>query len=269
MNEIDIDDIGAFVKGHIEQFHKDRLGALEKTNLSELLGKKNPYLFKAKNIITAQGLVASLLDAKLSASEETIFGGFLEDLAIYVAEKTLNAQKSSTTGIDLQYEIEGDYYLMTIKSGLNWGNNDQWVKLKSNFETASKVLRQTKRTKSVSCILGACYGKRKRTTLRGIIDQVCGQQFWHMISGQKDFYKEIVEPLGYQASKHNAAFEKSKASLIEKFVREFTTDYCGENGNILWDRILAFNSGNLEEGGESKRMPTSLSQPTLVPKKAA
>ena len=248
MNEIDLKDVRTFVKENIQKFHQDRLGSLERTDLKELMHKKNPYLFKARNLTTAHELVTSLLNAKLSASEETIFGGFLEDLAIYVAEKTLNARKSAASSVDLEYDDNGHFYLMTIKSGLNWGNSNQWKDLVKDLNTAIRVLKQNSRTKEVTCILGVCYGKAKRTTRRGIINQICGQQFWHFISGQNDFYKEIVEPLGYRAKEHNVAFEKSKASLIQKFVAEFTRDYCDQDGNILWDEILRFNSRNLKEG---------------------
>lgn len=82
--------------------------------------KKNPYLFRAKNIITAQELVTSFLDAKLSASEEKIFGDFLEDLAIFVAQKTLDAKKSSGSGIDFEYRKGDKIVLVSVKSGLNW-----------------------------------------------------------------------------------------------------------------------------------------------------
>ncbi len=99
MNIINIDDVYKFVQEHINDFHDSKLKSLSSTKLKDLLKKKNPYLFKAKYIITAEELVRSLLDAKISSSEEEIFGRFLEELAIFVAEKTLNASKSSSQGI--------------------------------------------------------------------------------------------------------------------------------------------------------------------------
>jgi len=103
MELINIEEIRQFVQNHIGAFHQSRLKSLNETNLMDLLKKKNPYLFKAKYMITAQELVTGFLDAKLSSSEEELFGNFLEDLAIFVAEKTLNAIKSSATGLDLEY----------------------------------------------------------------------------------------------------------------------------------------------------------------------
>jgi hypothetical protein len=247
MNEINLEDVEKFVRENIERFHANKLAALQDTNLTGLLKKKNPYLFKAKALVTAKDLVGSLLDSKLSSSEETIFGGFLEDLAIYVAEKTLNAHKSAASSVDLEYDDRGHFYLMTIKSGLNWGNSNQWKDLVKDLNTAIRVLKQNPRTKEVTCILGVCYGKARRTLKRGIINQICGQDFWTYLSGRKEFYKLIVEPLAFRASQLNAEFDKNKAQLVDNFVSEFTRDYCDEKGNILWDRIIELNSGNLEK----------------------
>ena len=46
--------------------------------LRKVLGKKNPYLFRAKYILTAQDIIKSLTDAFISSQQETIFGDWLE-----------------------------------------------------------------------------------------------------------------------------------------------------------------------------------------------
>jgi len=251
MNSIDIGEVYQFVQEHIGSFHESRLKRLSKTELRDLLRKKNPYLFKAKNIITAQDLVAALLDARLSSSEEKMFGDFLEDLALFVAQRTLDAAKSSSAGIDFEYARGKKRYLVSVKSGLNWGNSSQWRSLESNFKNASKVLRQSFHIDSVDCILGICYGKSRTTIRRGIITQICGQNFWYMISGNESFYMEIIEPLGHKAKERNESFDIRKAELINKFTKEFVDEFCNEDGKILWEELVKFNSQNLTE--EDKR----------------
>ena len=76
MVQLDKAKIKEFVEKNIKTFHESRLRNLENTKLKDLLKKKNPYMFKAKNLITAQDLVSGLLEAKLSSSEEKIFGNF-------------------------------------------------------------------------------------------------------------------------------------------------------------------------------------------------
>ena len=77
MVNLDLVDVCEFVNENIVDFHERRINSLESLNLNKLL-RKNPYLFKAKNISTANELITSLLDAFLSSSEEKLFGDFPE-----------------------------------------------------------------------------------------------------------------------------------------------------------------------------------------------
>ena len=133
---------------------------------------------------------------------------------------------------------------MSVKSGPNWGNSSQWKSLELDFKTARKILSQSDSVKHVETILGICYGKSRTVLKRGIILQVTGQNFWHMLSGDEKFYIEIVEPLGHRAKQLNEEFNSKKAQIINKFTKEFTSHYCDRDGKILWSRIVAFNSGN-------------------------
>jgi hypothetical protein len=78
---------------------------------------------------SAGELVKQILDAYLSSQEETVFGDFLESLAIYVCSETYGGRKSATEGIDLDFEREGKRYIVSIKSGPNWGNSSQIKKM--------------------------------------------------------------------------------------------------------------------------------------------
>jgi hypothetical protein len=196
-------------------------------------------------VITAQDIVTSFLDAALSSSEEEIFGAFLEELAIFVGQRTLNAQKSCSPGLDLEFTKDDTRYLVTIKSGLNWGNSSQWSRLDQDFQNAVKVLKQSRQVKHIECILGVSYGSAKTTVRKGLITQVCGQSFWYLISGVESFYKEIIEPIGYKAKEHNEFFNEKKAEVINRFTKEFIAEFCDNKGKINWEKLIEFNSGNL------------------------
>jgi len=120
MKSLNLNDVIAFVEQHIGSFHQRRIASLQALKLNQILKRKNPYLFKAKNIHTASDLVKSLLDAHLSSQEETIFGDFLESLAIFVCAKVFDGKKSAAEGIDLEFERDGKWYIVSIKSGPNW-----------------------------------------------------------------------------------------------------------------------------------------------------
>src|SRR2546423_2369343 len=141
----------------IKPFYQLRLSRLQELKLNDVLKRKNPYLFKAKNITTAQDLVTEILQAHLSSQEETIFGNYLEDLAIYICGKVYGGFKSSAAGIDLEMEKDRKRYIIAIKSGPNWANSDQIAKLKLNFSTAIRVLHQNSAINQVVAVNGCCY----------------------------------------------------------------------------------------------------------------
>ncbi|MBS3069029.1 cytosolic protein [Candidatus Micrarchaeota archaeon] len=245
MSSINLNEIRGYVATSIQTFHENRLKSLEETDFHTLLKKKNPYLFRAKNLVTAQELITSFLDAKISSSEEEIFGEFLEGLAIFVAQKTKNASKSSAHGIDFEYASGGTRFLVSVKSGLNWGNSSQWKALQRDYEGAIKILKQSKHVKNVVCVLGIGYGKAKTTTKRGYILQVCGQNFWYMVSGDETVYTKIIEPLGYRARELNYSFLAKKNQVINKFTGQFISEFCDKDGSIIWEKLVRYNSGNM------------------------
>ena len=142
MGKVSRADIAGFIEPNIKSYHKRRLEKLLKLKLklSNVLQRKNPYLFRAKSLDTAHDLVKSILDAFLSSQEEGIFGDFLEELAIFICGKKYNGKKSSSEGIDLEFESDGNRYIVSIKSGPNWGNSAQIKKMRDHFRRAKKIL---------------------------------------------------------------------------------------------------------------------------------
>lgn len=243
MKKIDLHLTETYVNNHITTFHQSRIRLLSELSLRKLL-QKNPYLFRAKNLLTAQELVLSLLDAFLSSSEEKQFGDFLEGLAIHVASQTVDGRKSASPGIDLEFENEGVIHLVSIKSGVNWGNSSQNTALKGYFQKAVTRLKQSQVAVHVQPVLGICYGKTKTSYLHGYM-KVVGQSFWHLISNDVDLYKKIIEPIGYNSNVHNQSFEMEKAAVVNRVCHEFIEDFCFSSGKINWDKLVEFNSKNM------------------------
>ncbi|MBW1696424.1 MAG: cytosolic protein [Deltaproteobacteria bacterium] len=245
MNPLNADVVYKFVNQNIVMFHNSRLERLKKINLHEVLKKKNPYLFKAKNVTTASQLIQSILDAFISSSEEKMFGNFLEELAIFICSKVYGGRKSSSTGIDLEFENSTVRYIVAIKSGPNWGNSSQYAALRANFEKAKRVLSQSKQVKFIQPILGICYGKNK-TRDYGLYKRIAGQNFWYFISGNKNLYTDIIKPIGYKAKQHNESYDKQKSRVYNLFTQELLNEFC-QAGEINWKSLVKFNSGNYEE----------------------
>ena len=139
----------------------------------------------------------------------------------------------------------GKLYLVSVKSGPSWGNASQQTKQAQNFETAVRVVKQSKQGLDVVPVLGICYGKTRTSFVRSA-NKYVGQNFWLLISGSETMYQDIVEPLGYEAKKHNDAFLAARAAILNVFTQEFIKDFCNTDGVIQWDKVVEFNSGNLK-----------------------
>jgi hypothetical protein len=238
-----ISEIEKYVSTNIGSFHSKRIQSLEKLKLKDILKRKNPYLFKAKNILTAHDIVKGILDAHLSSNEETIFGEWLEGLAIFINRKIYNGRKSGIVGIDLEFDKDNVRYIVNIKSGPNWGNRSQIDKMVSDFTSAKRTLKTSNSTLNVIAINGCCYGKDSRPYKKRDYYKYCGQEFWEFISGMNDLYLKIIKPLGNQAKKKNQEFIELYSNQINKFTMEFSSSFCTQTGSIDWDKLLKFNSG--------------------------
>jgi len=240
MKSISISEVQNYVENNIGNFHKRRLQSLSTLKLGKVLTRKNPYLFKAKNILTAQDLVKTLLDAHLSSQEETIFGEFLEGLAIFICNKVYAGEKSSAEGVDLEFEKRNIKYIVSIKSGPNWGNNSQIKKMVDNFKKAKRILGSNVAKKTIVAVNGCCYGRDNQPD-KGDYLKLCGQRFWEFISNNAKLYIQIVEPLGHKAKEKNEEFMEAYSKLINTFTLEFGKVFC-KDGVINWTALVKFNS---------------------------
>jgi len=233
-------EVARFIQDAIPDFHRKRLESLGSLKLKNVLKRKNPYLYRAKNINTASELVSGVVDAHLSSQEETIFGAFLENVAIHACSIAHQGVKSGIEGIDLEFMLGGIRYIVSVKSGPNWGNSSQIKKMRDNFRKASIVLRQNGAVKSVQAINGCCYGKGH--TDKGDYKKICGESFWTLISGDPNLFVDIIEPLGSKAKERNESFLVEYAKVINRFTKEFIDGFCTSDGLIDWEKLVRFNS---------------------------
>lgn len=241
MKKLDIKEVTQYVENNIEIFHQKRIERLKGLRLRTILQKKNPYLFKAKYLLTASEIVRSIADAFISSNEETIFGDWLEGLAIFINQKVYDGWKSGIPNIDLEFDKEGIRYIVNIKSGPNWGNSSQISKMKSDFITAQRTLRTSNSNLIIVSVNGCCYGNDNRPDKGGYF-KYCGQEFWEFISGNENLYVEIIEPLGNKAKERNEEFMESYSKMLNNFTAEFIRDFCKQTGEIDWHKLVEFNS---------------------------
>jgi hypothetical protein len=242
---LDLTAITDYVENNIGDFHRRRLNSLSRLKLKKVLRQKNPYLFRAKNILTSEEFVRSITDAQISSSEETIFGDWLEGLAIFINAQVYGGQKSNSKGIDLEFTLDAVRYLVAIKSGPNWGNSSQVTKMRSDFVSAIKSLRTSQSRINAIAVNGCCYGTDNNPN-KGDYFKYCGQRFWKFISGNETLFSDLIEPLGHTAKEKNEEFQESYAKVINRLTLEFATGFCTGEGAIDWEKIIKFNSAGSE-----------------------
>ena len=235
-------EIKKFVEDNIREFHRARLDVLRKLKLTTVLRAKNPYLFLAKGVTSPSELMTSILDAYLSSSEEGLFGSFFEGLARDVCRLLVHGEKSSGTGLDIEFSRDDIRYVLAIKSGTKWGNASQRKQLREDFKRARVVLKQTKKVKTVEPVLGIAYGRAANRD-HGLYVMKKGSTFWEFISGDPDFYIKIVEPIAAGVATYRREFEKEKRRLYDEFISDFMQSFATSDGLINWPELVRFNSG--------------------------
>lgn len=239
------EDIKSFVEANIGIFHRKRIESLNNLKLEKVLERKNPYLFKAKNVSTAAEIVEGIVNAHISSSEEAVFGEFLEGLAIFISQKLYSGIKSGITGMDLEFTKEGIKYIVSIKSGPNWGNASQIKKMRDHFLSAKRTLNTNTTRQNIVAVNGCCYGRDNQPD-KGDYLKYCGQTFWEFISGMPDLYTDLIEPLGYKAKEKNDEFLESYPKIINQFTQEFINEFCNEDYSINWNKIVILNSATIK-----------------------
>src|SRR5688572_2497547 len=101
MVPLNLQSVTEFVENHIGQFHQSRLDKVQNISLNEILLKKNPYLYKAKNLNSPEEIIKNVLEPFISSSEETQFGNWLERLAIFINDSVYQGRKAAVEGVDL------------------------------------------------------------------------------------------------------------------------------------------------------------------------
>ncbi len=230
----------------VTPFYLRRLERLRSIRLGDVLKRKNPYLFKAKNLETTGELARSVVDAFLSSQEETLFGDLMESFAVHVATTLWDGHKSKRIGLGLEFERDEKHYIVEIKSGVNWGNSSQIKRMKENFKVA-RVDLQSETDAEIIAVNGCIYGKVARPLQTDADDadktyfKYAGQDFWHFLSGDDNLFREIIKPIDEEAREKDAAFKTAYTAKINELTADLSLNFLSE-GQIDWIKLVEFVS---------------------------
>jgi hypothetical protein len=231
------------IKKCLDEFYRKRLDSPETLDLKAVLKRKNPYLFRATGVNNAPDMIGQLLEAHVSSSDETIFGNvFFEPICQAVTEAPIAAAR----GADFARERDDVYEVIALKSGPNIFNASQATKQGQEFDEIQASLRATLRSmrKQFVPIMGCGYGRvNSEPTSKRRFYKLAGQAFWEKVTGDEDFYLKISRLMNEEPARHRPIFREAWGRAVNRFVREFTIEFCDEAGNVQWEKLTAFNSG--------------------------
>jgi hypothetical protein len=209
-------------------------------NIKKVMRRKNPYLYRAKSVSSVSQIVDSVLSAFISSSEETIFGNvFFEPIALAAS----GGQKALAEGVDIMIERGNTVYAIAVKSGTSVFNADSRKRQETNFKAANKLAQQGKL--SFVPIVGYGYGRRNPNG-RGEprwYAEFAGQAFWEELTGDPDFYTELIALMGTKPEEYAERFNEAYTAASNRLVREFSCEFCTEDGRVDWMKLVQFNSG--------------------------
>ena len=224
----------------LTDFYTSLTNKLDDVNIDKVLKRKNPYLYRAKGLHSAKQIIEQILSAYVSSSEETIFGNaFFEPIALALS----GGQKAVSEGVDITVDKDNAIYSIAVKSGVSVFNADSRKRQEQSFQAAQKRVRRYKQ--AFVPVVGYGYGhKRKYQSSGRPYIELAGQDFWHWLTGDPEFYTKIIRYMGTRPDEYAKKFEEAYANAENRLLREFTAKYCDKSGAIDWDTLVKFNSGN-------------------------
>lgn len=232
----------------LNAFYRRRINTLNDLQLMKALRKKNPYLFRAIGTEKASEIVENMLLAFMSSSDEGIFGdAFFEPLALFVS----GGEPAPSSGVDIVLQDEKRYLALTVKSGTSVYNSQSKKKQELDFNALRN--RMFKLQKIFDPVIGYAYGrKNQRQGTSAAIRELAGQEFWHEISGDPDFYLNIISMMQDLPSKHAIEYKEAWDHAVNRFTRDFTEEFCDKNGVIVWEKVVEFNSSSTTPARKKK-----------------
>lgn len=185
-----------------------------------------------------------------------MFGNLLETFAIYVSSRTDQGVKSKLRSIDLEFRRGVTYYVVGIKSGTNWGNSDQIMKMKENFKAARVALRKGGIGAEIIAVNGCMYGTETIPLKEALDDpdkiyfKYAGQDFWQFISGDDDLYRKLIIPIGVEAKRQDPEFRTVYAAQVNAMTQGIMRDFIRDN-QIDWTRLIEFVSQRGGSGSDT------------------
>jgi hypothetical protein len=188
--------------------------------------KINPFLaVYLANFLTGNSEPESiarvlLLPRVLGTSITTSFGTNMQNFT----NEVLDAFGSTTSGIDIEFidQLDGQKKFCQLKLGPNTINKDDVESIAGHFNSVIHLARTNKvRISFDDMVVGVLYGNEndlgshyRRITRQYHYPVIVGKDFWHRLTGDEDFYSDLLTAIG------SIAVEADYSKEFEKIVQE-------------------------------------------------
>ncbi len=163
---------------------------------------------------------ALVLPRVLGTSITTSFGTHIQRFT----NDVLSSYGSTTSGIDIEFEdqIDGRKKFCQLKSGPNTINKDDVETIAGHFSGVINLGRTNNMQIGFNdLIVGVIYGNEKqlsshykRITTQYHFPVIIGQDFWERLTGDADFYKDLIQSIG------SIAIETDFKDRLESIIKE-------------------------------------------------
>ncbi|MCI2255778.1 restriction endonuclease [Domibacillus sp. PGB-M46] len=236
-NELDYQDLNEIIE-NAKDFFRDEIAPSHIANTKKLVKLKqfnlNPFLDKYKAsfltgnvdpISVAQALVYPRV---LGTSINTIFGDKLQKFC----SEVLEGFGSTTPGIDIEFidKIDGRKKYCQIKAGPNTINKDDIDTIKGHFQAVKNLARTNKLSIGFDdLIVGVFYGtpqdlSNHYKTINKEYPVIVGEEFWHRLTGDLEFYEKLTNAIGEVASEYDSS------ELINQVITELAKEIAKKPG---------------------------------------
>lgn len=224
--------------------YERRFAQLQALTLTKLLNK-NPYLYRAIGVQRPDQFIDQLMSARVSSSDETIFGNeFFEPLALWAAKASSVGERQVSVGAgagqDISIETPSEYFAISVKSGKNIFNSQSGKGQNVEFDQLEARLKKLK--KAFHKVVGFGYGRQSIPRTAKAVEKKAGQDFWELLTGEPDFYLRMSKAIGPPAAKHRALFDEAAQKKQSELLRQFMIAFVDEDGTVRWHDVVKFNS---------------------------
>ena len=188
----------------------------------------NPFLFKyLANFLTGNDNPESIAKALvlpriLGASINTSFGMKIQTLISTLFE----GLGSTTQGIDIEFidAIDNRKKYCQLKAGPNTINKDDVTTIINHFQGVRNLARTNNLNVGINdMIVGIVYGETSEISshykkIGESFPVIIGKDFWHRLTGQEDFYFQLIDAIG------EVALEVDASNIVQETINKLTIE---------------------------------------------